>query len=193
MNDNTYGTSASAGWGKGGHKFNDLIGSDKAEFRFTDAKGNVVLDFNADYVSKVSSLKLPSGATVNYPSGYGTAGLGGDGKLISGNAAFIESIDTTITDDLNQSPAYYGFITNSPAPGSSLFGGWNPVNRYTIAVSGAAFGSNGFGGVTIPEVHDSPALPFTAPAAPLPPIAWMALGLLAITGLHKWSHRPTVW
>jgi hypothetical protein len=188
VNDNTYGTSASPGWGKGGHKFNDLIGSDQAEFRFTDGKGNVVLDFDADYVSHVSSLHLPSGTTVNYPSGYGTAGLAGDGKLITGNAAFIESIDTSITDNLNQSPVYYGFIINSPAAGSPLFGGWNPVNRYTVAVSGAAFGSNGFGGVTVPEVHDSPAKPFTAPATPLPPTVWMAAGLLAIAGLRGWKH-----
>src|SRR5262245_61294925 len=49
VNDNTYGTNA-IGW-SGGHKFGDLTGSDKAEFRFKDANGNVVLDFYLDYVS----------------------------------------------------------------------------------------------------------------------------------------------
>src|SRR5262249_55973792 len=46
--DNTYGTNVSAGYSKG-HKFSDLTGSDAAEFKFTDGKGNVVLQFDADY------------------------------------------------------------------------------------------------------------------------------------------------
>ena len=70
--DNTYGTNASSGWGTQGHKFNDLLGSDQADFQFTDGKGNVVLDFVADYVSQGSSMTLPDGTTVTYPSGYGT-------------------------------------------------------------------------------------------------------------------------
>ena len=53
--DNTYGTNASSGWGTQGHKFSDLLGSDQADFQFTDSKGNVVLDFMADYVSQGSS------------------------------------------------------------------------------------------------------------------------------------------
>ena len=77
--DNTYGTNASSGWGTQGHSFNDLLGSDGADFQFTDSKGNVVLDFLADYVSQGSSLTL-GGTTVSYPSGYGTLGLGGDGS-----------------------------------------------------------------------------------------------------------------
>ena len=56
--DNTYGTNASSGWGTQGHTFNDLLGSDQADFQFTDGKGNVVLDFLADYVSQGSSLTL---------------------------------------------------------------------------------------------------------------------------------------
>ena len=93
---------------------------------------------------------------MNYPSGYGTLGLGGDGKLNTGSASNILAIDTTITDDLNQSPAYYGFTTNSPTPNTALDANWNNVDGYTVIVSPAAFGSNGFGSVTIPFVHDSP-------------------------------------
>ena len=154
--DNTYGTNASSGWGSHGHTFNDLLGSDQADFQFTDAKGNVVLDFLADYVSQGSTQTLPDGTTVSYPSGYGTLALGGDGKLITGNGNYILAVDTTITDDLNQSPAYYGFTTNSPSPSSPLDANWNNVDGYTVIVSAAAFGSNGFGSVNIPYVHDSP-------------------------------------
>ena len=56
--DNTYGTNASSGWGTQGHSFNDLLGSDQADFQFIDGKGNVVLDFLADYVSSTSSRPL---------------------------------------------------------------------------------------------------------------------------------------
>ncbi len=144
--NNTYGTNASAGW-TSGHKFSDLLGSDQADFQFTDSKGNVVLDFLADYVS----------ASSKFPSGYGTLGVsGGDGKVNVGSAANVLYVDTTITDNLNQSSAYYGFTTNSPATSDPLDAGWNNVDGYTVIVSAAAFGANGFGGVSIPYVHDSP-------------------------------------
>ena len=65
--------------------FND--GSDQADFQFTDSKGNVVLDFLADYVSQGSAADpaAPRSAIL----GYGTLGLGGDGKLNSGSASNI--------------------------------------------------------------------------------------------------------
>ncbi len=154
--DNTYGTNASSGWGTHGHTFSDLTGSDGADFQFIDSRGNTVLQFEADYVSQGSSMTLPNGTTVNYPSGYGTLGLGGDGSLSVGNGSNILAINTTITQDLNQSSAYYGFTTNSPTPGSSLDANWNNVDGYTVVVSPATFGANGFGSVSIPYVHDSP-------------------------------------
>ncbi len=145
--NNTYGTNASAGWGTQGHKFSDLLGSDQADFQFTDSKGNVVLDFLADYVSASSS----------FPSGYGTLGVsGGDGKVNVGSAANVLYVDTTITDNLNQSSAFYGYTTNSPATTDPNDAKWNNVDGYTVIVSKNAFGTNGFGGVSIPYVHDSP-------------------------------------
>jgi hypothetical protein len=44
---------------------------------------------------------------------------------------------------------------NSPAPESS-YPTWDYLDGYDIVVSKAAFGANGFGGVTIPLVHNSP-------------------------------------
>ena len=89
--------------------------------------------------------------------------------MIAGNGNNILAIDTTITDDLNQSSAYYGFTTNSPSPSSPLDANWNNVDGYTVVVSSAAFGSNGFGSVNIPYVHDSPSkLSSTIKFTPVP-------------------------
>jgi hypothetical protein len=166
--DNRYGTNATAatGW-PGGHKFNDLLGSDAAEFQFTDGNNKVVLDFLADYISQATSAKFGDGITISYPSGYGTLGeLGGDGKMISGSASNVLSVHTTISDTLNQSSTFYGFTVNSPPETSPLSGiskppGWNYVDGYYVLVSHNAFGAAGFGGMTIPYIHDSPSkLPF---------------------------------
>ncbi|HEX4120617.1 MAG TPA: hypothetical protein VH619_08385 [Verrucomicrobiae bacterium] len=143
--DNTYGTNA-VGWGNQGHKFSDLTGSDGAAFLFTDAKTNTVLEFECDYISQ-SSL---------FPSDYGTLGAtGGDGQMIVGSTSNILSADTTLTADLNQSPAFYEYTVNSPAPSSPNYANWDVVDGYDITVSGSVF-SNGFGGVSIPYVHNSP-------------------------------------
>jgi hypothetical protein len=159
VNDNRHGTGATAatGWASG-HTFNDLLGSDKAEFRFTDGNGNVVLDFFADYITAV-----PNSLYGTFPSHYGTLGVtGGDGSMVSGSAGNIVSIHTTMSDTINQSPAFYGFTTNSPtetAPLSNIStpnAGWNYTDGYTVVIKGSTFGAAGFGGVTIPLVHDSP-------------------------------------
>ncbi len=73
-----------------------------------------------------------------------------------GNKSNLVSYTTTLTDNLNQSPAFYGYTVNSPAPESS-FPTWDYVNGYTVVVSRNAFGAAGFGGVTIGLVHNSPA------------------------------------
>ena len=54
--DNTYGDN-SIGWGPAApsgkrHNFKDLLGSDKAQFVFTDGSGNAVLDVTMDYISE---------------------------------------------------------------------------------------------------------------------------------------------
>lgn len=163
LNDNRYGTGATAdtGWSKG-HKFKDLLGSDEATFLFTDGNGNPVLEFQDDYISAASSVTFGDGVTINYPSGYGTLGpLGGDGKMIIGSASDVLSASTTLSDDLNQAPNFYGYTEDSPPETSPLSGvsvpaGWNYVNGYHVIVSANAFGSAGFGAVTIPYVHNSP-------------------------------------
>jgi hypothetical protein len=161
-NDNRYGTGATAatGWPKG-HKFGALTGSDKCEFRFRDSNDNVVLDFYADYITGATSATFPSG-TVNYPSKYGTLGCtGGDGSVVTGSAAHVLSVRTSLSDCLNLPQFQALNLVNSPPETSPMSGvsipaGWDYENSYTVVVSAAAFGANGFGSVEIPGLHDSP-------------------------------------
>jgi hypothetical protein len=163
LNDNRYGTNATAatGW-SGGHKFSDLTGSDEAEFQFTDGTGKVVLDFSADYISAATSTKFGDGVAITYPSGYGTLGpLGGDGKMISGSSSNVLTVTTSLSDSMNQAPAFYGYTVNSPKETSPLSNvsvppGWDYTDSYYVKVSHNAFGANGFGTATIAHVHDSP-------------------------------------
>lgn len=171
LNDNAYGTSApAAGWGGNSHTFNQLVGSDKAEFRFTNGAGAVVLDFYLDYISAATSKTFPNG-TIAYPSGYGTLGAnGGDGSLVAGNIAHVLTATTSLTENLNSPlngccPSPY--LVNSPTP-EAAHPDWNYLNTYTVVVSKAAFGASGFGGVTIPDIHNSPAKTGTNQVAPTP-------------------------
>lgn len=171
VTDTTYGTGASTDWGSKGRLFKALTNSDKAEFRFKNGAGAVVLEFAVDYITASSS----------HPSGYGTLGVsGGDGGMISGSASNIAFMDTSITANLNQSPEFHGFTVNSPSP-LSAFPKWEVRSIYTVEVKAAAFGPSGFGSVTIPLVHNSApkqgmpdpvspvACPVTTPPPPPPP------------------------
>ncbi|MGA0200762.1 MAG: DUF7467 domain-containing protein, partial [Prochlorotrichaceae cyanobacterium] len=83
---------------------------------------------------------------------------GGDGKLIDGGtlnanaATLLYDFDSTLETNLNQA-GYTGFIVNSPLNDPK----WNNVNGYSFTVKKEAFGSAGFGGVTIFDQHNSPA------------------------------------
>ena len=157
IGDNTYGTGA-VGWppGPGAQQLTDLANNDYATFQFTDCKTNVVLKFQADYISSAKQATFPSG-TVLYPSGQGTLGVtGGNGKMLVGTASNVLSVHTTLSDTLNFVPQYQtGYLKNSPLP-ESAHPLWNYVSGYHVIVSHAAFGLNGFGGVTVPQVVDNP-------------------------------------
>lgn len=154
LNDNSYGTTASAGWAGHGHKFQDLTGSDQAEFRIYDGTGTLIVDFSQDYISSGS-----------FPSGYGSLGFsGGDGKFVSGNKNAVTNFNSTLAQDLNQSPSFYGYTTNSPAAGTP---GWDFVDGYSFTIIGSAL-TNGLSKITIPLVHNSPSINGTDQIAPGP-------------------------
>ena len=90
MNDNSYGMNA-VGW-PGGHKFGDLVGSDQAVFEFKDKNGNVVLNFDLDYIS----------AAAGTPSGYASLGVsGGEGNMNVGSASHVLAWNTSLARSLN--------------------------------------------------------------------------------------------
>ncbi len=148
LNDNTYGTNA-IGWKKD-HSLSNLLGSDNALFVFKDANNNTVLEFELDYMSKSNQ----------FTSGYGSLGFtGGDGRLVRGNGANILSFNTSLNRNFNQ----YGYVltNNSPATNSnydpnSTYPNWIFEIVYEVTISKAAFGSAGFGSVSVPEMHHSP-------------------------------------
>jgi hypothetical protein len=167
VNDNRYGVDAHAlvGWVNTGHSFNDLVGSDKCEFRFKNGGGATVLDFYSDYISSASSATF-AGGTITYPTGYGTLGPnGGDGSLVSGSLSNVVSVHTSLSDNLKL-PQFFAskFRTNSPTetaplsdiPASPLEQGWDYRDSYTVCVKKSVFGASGFGSVSIPDQHNSP-------------------------------------
>jgi len=180
LNDNSYGVN-SVGWNNKQHKFQDLTGSDHAEFVFKDKAGNVVLDFYMDYISAVSggikAPKAPKGGspsptpTITAPSGYASLGpYGGDGKLVSGNLANLIGFTSSEADNLNYFATHGGLTQNgvnltvdSPPADANYnvanpaFAAWNFHNSYSVKISANAFAAGGgFGSVTIQNAHNSP-------------------------------------
>jgi len=140
--DNTYGKGA-IGYPKG-HKLGDFTASDKAQFRIRDGKGKIVLEFAVDYLS----------ASSGFPSGYGSLGVrGGEGKMIIGSATAIKSATTTLSANLNQSPAFHVYTAGSPAEPNPK---WEYAIGYDLVVDGTSFGPNGFGEVQVVRIHNSP-------------------------------------
>lgn len=165
--DNTYGANA-VGWGdskakkpgkgpmammmgKGAHTFKDLVGSDHAEFKLTDASGALRLQFKADYLS----------ASAGAPSGYATLGVGGgDGKLITGSASDVVGVSTSLDRNLNVC-GLRDFTVDSPATDSAytpnpIAVNWDYRVVYDVWVRASAFGTAGFGAATVDFVHASP-------------------------------------
>jgi hypothetical protein len=168
--DNTYGLNA-IGWGaamaapggkpkpmgmkggkgKSGHTFKDLVGSDHAEFKLSDAAGNLSLHFKLDYISESPTA----------PSGYATLGVtGGEGKMLVGDAASIVAASTSLDRDLNACNLGQ-YTTDSPATDddytpNAAASAWDYRVVYDVWVKQDAFGSAGFGSALVDFVHASP-------------------------------------
>ena len=153
--DNTYGHNT-IGWGRHvapsgkDHKFGDLKGSDKAQFTITDGAGDVVFDFTLDYISESSEAS----------SGYASLGVSGkDGAVHTGSDPSLLAWGTSL--DYNLNTLGHVLTEDSPATDSDYtenpdYLGWLFEVTYEVQVDGSIFGDNGFGGVTVPIVHDSP-------------------------------------
>ena len=88
--DNTYGANV-IGW-PSGHTFDNLVGSDHAQFLGYDANGVLKLDIKQDYITAASGT----------PSGYDSLGVtGGEGRVNLGSAANILQWATSEDYNLN--------------------------------------------------------------------------------------------
>jgi hypothetical protein len=148
--DNTYGVH-SIGWGKRGHRYQDLLASDHAELIFTNGDGDQVLRFKADYIAENAAA----------PSGYATNGvLGKDGEMIVGKPEHVLKLLTSLDQNLNER-GYDAYIVDSP-PTDELFSpskeapNWDYRVVYDMWIDKAAFGASGFGKVWLEYVHASP-------------------------------------
>jgi hypothetical protein len=170
INDNTYGTNA-LGWGKQAHGFNNLVGSDKAEFDFTNGAGQKFI-YTLDYIG--TSKTAPSGfASLGVTGGDGSVGKSSvKGVTGGGHTSDVLQWGTSLAFDLNS--INKTFTTNSPAttpvalnpngtidyskgynnPASAP--GWVYNIEYEVEIAASAFGPSGFAGVTVPFAHDSP-------------------------------------
>ena len=152
--DNSYGDN-SIGWADDSlsgkhHNFTDLVGSDAAEFQFTNGDGEVVLDFMLDYISD----------TITAPSGYASLGVeGGQGEMIVGSADDIIASATSL--DYNFNSLGHILTEDSPATDENYtenpdYQGWLFAVSYEFKVDGAVFGESGYGSIQMPVTHISP-------------------------------------
>jgi hypothetical protein len=136
--------------GKGGHSFDDLVGSDHVELKLFDGKSALSFDADVDYISQDATR----------PCGYGTLGVtGGDGKVIVGSASDVIAVATSLDRDLNG--CGYCLTESSPATDASYTPNaatpfWDYRVVYELWVDAATFGSAGFGYAVISTVHASP-------------------------------------
>lgn len=160
--DNSYGEN-SIGWrvpdpnkprggGRGGHSFDDLVGSDHAEIILTNDSGDTAAQFKLDYISEDASAA----------SGYAALGVtGGEGEMIVGDPAWIIDAQSSFALNLNERGYDEGYFENSPASDADYTPNpdapeWDFRVVYEAWIDVAAFGDEGFGTALIEFVHASP-------------------------------------
>ncbi|HWO14715.1 MAG TPA: hypothetical protein VNN80_34670, partial [Polyangiaceae bacterium] len=158
--------------GKGGHTFNDLVGSDHVELMLSDCDGGLAMHVKLDYISEASSSAC----------GYANGGVTvGEGKVIVGSADHVLASSSSL--DRNMNGCGYCELENSPCPGENYATDpnapqWDFRVVYEMWIDPAAFGDAGFCGVDIDAVHASPSKaddntvlvePDDCPPPPCPP------------------------
>jgi len=143
--DNTYGDNTIGTYmGKdNAHKFSDLSHSDKITFAFTNGLGDEVLDVTFDY----------------FHDDHGEYGLKDPKVGPKGSDPYVLHIGTSL--DYNFNTLGYELTEHSPVTDEDYtpdpnYPDWIFEVVYEVEVDGDVFGDNGFGGITIPELHVSP-------------------------------------
>jgi hypothetical protein len=134
--DNTYGVNA-INW-SGGHKFNDLVGSDHADFELKNVAGETVLQFTLDYIDDDETAD----------SGYSCMGVwGGEGSFDFGNEAAILAANSSLSRNLNER-GYGDYLVDSPATDenytpNAATPAWDYRVIYEVWLDRAAFADEG--------------------------------------------------
>lgn len=195
--DNTYGTTAWE-WGKKGHTFDNLLGSDASQFALKNSSGKTFLEFTMDYISNL-------GAT-NSPMDYGSAGLAGpDGGISKGSASRLIDWESSLGYNFDvfgvSDPQFFGKDSSSPEvisdaggvyrPRDSEYSGWVYEVAYEFAVdlSGVSFDVSDNNSFAITDFHASPSkvdlkCPKVIPE-PTSLIAWSVLTGLGLVGVVR--------
>jgi len=144
--DNSYGDNA-IGW-PNGHTYKNLKDSDKAQFQIGDASGNLVLDFELDY------LKEDTGSYVSEVRNV-RAGLAADVLEHSTSLVYnLSNIDEEDSDDFTVDSPEADADYNLTGPNAAAYAAWEFEVIYEVKISGALFEDCGFGEIVL--VHDSP-------------------------------------
>ena len=154
--DNVYGQWAfgyhkkdPTGTKRGGHSFQDLVESDKAEIFFNNAKGDLTKHLVVDYISPSSDVK----------SGYKCLGVtGGEGQMLMGDPADVLAAQSSLAVNFN----YYGYVLTQDSPKTDetykadpAYPNWIWEVWYEVWIKWSAF-TNGVGKVYITGIHASP-------------------------------------
>ena len=150
--DNTYGTEA-IGW-PNGHDFGELVGSDHAQIVMSNVAGEVVLDFELDYIDDDDTA----------PSGYRCLGVwDGNGKMNAGDASAILAANSSLSRNLNER-GYDTYVVDSPATDDNYTPNpatpdWDYRIIYEVWGDATLFGEAGeeFTEACVQSIHASPA------------------------------------
>jgi hypothetical protein len=159
--DNTYGVNAAADWSRG-HTFKDLVGSDHVELLMTNGAGDTAMEFWLDYIT----------ADTSSTCGYKTLGVsGGEGKMVSGDAACILGTSTSLDRNMNNCGLTDCYTIDSPPEGTEPL--WDYRVVYEVWIDVSCFGADGFGQAFMTSVHASPSKAsentVTVESGPCPP------------------------
>jgi len=186
--DNSYGATR-IGWGDKNHKFQELVGSDKAQFVFQDAGGSPLLDVTLDFLAGTGKEAAPP---------YAADKTAKEFKVEVGDVAHVLAASSSLFYNWVQFgtayPGYFGKDTDSPAAGADYSGadpaGWVFDVMYEFQINMAAFANANIdlsGGDFLEILHASPnkiggnvVYDFAPPSSPAPvpePLTVLALAM----------------
>lgn len=151
--DNTYGENQ-IGWPKK-HTFDELVGSDHAHLVMSNSSGEVVLDFELDYIDEDPSA----------PSGYRCLGVwDGNGKMNEGDPSAILAANSSLSRNLNER-GHSANLEDSPATDENYTPNpgtldWDYRIVYEVWVDATLFSEGGdtpFSETCVQSIHASPA------------------------------------